>query len=145
MPTSHPDPAETLQRMAQLPAARFQPLFDLLPALQAPAPPASDPLRHEADGSLSYAPEHTDVVARLIDVCYELGVVLPIDWQGFVQQHPFHERPALIDGFDRLQCLSALTALVRGDRFSDGLLHHHWQQGTLARLVERLRVVGGTA
>ncbi|MBL8002295.1 MAG: hypothetical protein JNL05_10070 [Flavobacteriales bacterium] len=134
--------AEALQRMAQLPLAHFQPLFDLLPALQAPAPQAPDVLRHEADGSLTYAPEHADTVTRLIDACYEVGVVLPIDWPAFRDQHPFHERPQLIDGFDRLQCLSALTALVRGDRFSDGLLHNHWQQGTLAHLVQRLQAVG---
>lgn len=101
-----------------------------------PKPPPS--LRTEPDGTISYAPMNVEVVDDFIQLCYSLDLVFPFDWNAFVHEHPFHQQHELIDGFDRIECCQAITALVRGDRFTDGLVDSQWRNGNLARLVERL-------
>ncbi len=75
--------------------------------------------------------------------CYDLGLVVPHDWQAFVQAQPFHQDHALIATFGLFQCCQALSAVIRGDRFNIGLAEELWNNGTLARLVERLQEVFG--
>jgi len=125
-------------RIAALPAAHLQPLLALLPQLRAPLPQPPPALRTEPDGTVSYAPLNVASVSDLIQLCYTLELVIPFDWNSFAVAHPFHEMPRIIDRFDRFQCCQALTALVRGDRFTDGLVDSQWRNGVLARLVERL-------
>ena len=129
-------------RIKALPIAHFQPLLDLLPDLRRPPPPAPEDSYRNPDGTLMLAPGNADEVDRFIALCYTLNIVLTDDWNAFVKAHPFDRTPALIDHFDRFQCCMAITALVRGDRFSSGLVEDAWQQGTLTRLVERLGVLG---
>ena len=134
--------AEERTRIEALPVRHFQPLLALLPTLRAPLPSAMDPLTKEADGTYTYAPVHSTPVQELIDLCYALDLVLKVDWIAFAKERPFHERPHLIDAFDRFQCCQALTALVRGERFNDGLVDKEWRKGTLARIVAQLATVG---
>jgi hypothetical protein len=128
-------------RIDALPASHFQPLLDLLPQLRSELPQPPPWLRPEPDGTITYAPINVDAVYDFIKLCYAMPVIFPYDWNEFVREHPFHEFPRLIDRFDRFQCCQAITALVRGDRFSDGLLDMHWRNGNLARIVERLKEV----
>lgn len=134
--------ASERRRIEALPAAHFQPLIDLLPQLrdELPKPPPS--LRTEPDGTLSYAPINVEPVDDFIQLCYTLDLVFPFDWSAFVQEHPFQQQHELIDGFGRIECCQALTALVRGERFNDGLVDEQWRKGTLARIVERLGKLG---
>ncbi len=131
-----PDPERA--RIQALPAAHFQPLLDLLPQLRDPLPALPPCFRKEADGTVILAPQNVEPVDAFIQLCYALQLVFPCDWNSFVQEHPFHAMPRLIDRFDRFQCCQAITALVRGDRFTDGLVDGQWRNGNLARLVERL-------
>ncbi len=128
-------------RIMALPAAHFGPLLALLPALRGPLPPVTPPLTAEADGTYTFAPLNVPEVQDLIMLCYTLDLVLQVDWIEFVIAQPFHESPERIDGFDRFQCCQALTALVRGERFNDGLVDGQWRKGTLARIVARLAAV----
>jgi len=139
--TASSDPAERARIMA-LHAAHFQPLLDLLPKLRGKLPKPPPGMRTEPDGTLSYAPINVEPVDDFIQLCYTLDLVVPFDWNAFVQEHPFHEQHELIDDFDRFQCCQALTALVRGERFTDGLVDAQWRKGTLARIVERLGALG---
>ena len=125
-------------RIRSLPAAHFLPLLELLPDLRRPPAPVPENRYRNPDGTPMLVPGNADEVDRFIALCYTLDIVLTNDWNAFVKAHPFDRTPALIDGFDRYQCCMALTALVRGDRFISGLVEDAWQDGSLARLVERL-------
>lgn len=131
-----PDPERA--KIDALPSAHFQPLIDLLPQLRGPLPQPPSALRTEPDGTMSYAPLNVQPVDAFIQLCCTLELVIPCDWSSFVREHPFHEVPRLIDRFDRFQCCQAITALVRGDRFTDGLVDSQWRNGNLARIVGRL-------
>lgn len=129
-------------RVEALPIIHFNPLLELLPELRRPPPDLPKDLFRDPDGTLILDPGNTPEVDRFIALCYELDIVLTSDWNAFVRQHPFHEQHALIHHFDRYQCCMALTALVRGDRFTSGLVDEEWRKGTLERLVERLAKLG---
>ncbi|MBL7964929.1 MAG: hypothetical protein JNM31_13920 [Flavobacteriales bacterium] len=141
--TDHP------ARINALPNEHFRPLLDWLPRLHQPpaAHTAEEPAHRtmqvmQSDATLMYnIPDNTGEVNAFIKCCYELGLVFPCDWPEFMQTHPFHQQPGLIDRFDRLQCCQALTALVRGERFSQGTVAHAWKSGVLAKIVGRLGVV----
>ena len=77
-------------------------------------------------------PINVEPVDDLIPLCHALDLV-----DAFVQEHPFHQPHELIDGFDRFEYCQAHTALVRGERFTDGPVDAQGRKGTLARLVER--------
>lgn len=138
-------------RINALPAEHFKPLLEWLPRLQQPpAAHTEEELAHpavqfmDADGTPTFSiPGNTREVDAFIRLCYDLGLVIPCDWTAFMEAHPFREQPHLIDRFDRLQCCQAITALVRGDRFSEGTVAHAWRQGVLERIVGRLGEVVG--
>jgi hypothetical protein len=129
--------ANERRRMAALPAAHFQPLLDLLPKLRGKLPKPPPSLRTEPVGTLSHVPINVEPLDDLIQLCHALDLVVPFDRNAFVQEHPFHQPHELIDGFDRIEYCQALTALVRGERFTDGPVDAQWRKGSLARLVER--------
>lgn len=95
-----PNEAAERARIKALPAAHFGPLLDLLPALRAPLPSVTPPLTLEADGTYTYAPVNVQSVSQFIQLCYDLDLVMQVDWMDYAKAQPFHERHELIDGFD---------------------------------------------
>lgn len=112
--------ANERRRMAAHPAAHFQPLLDPLPKLRGKLPKPPPNLRTEPDGTLSHVPINVEPVDDFIPLCYTLDLVVPFDRNAFVQEHPFHQPHESIDGFERIEYCQALTALVRGERFTAG-------------------------
>ena len=119
------------------PAEHFLPLLELLPELPTMPGPASPEI--PAPASLTYPSSRE--VHRFITLCYDLRIMIVFDWPAWRSEVPFDQRPELIDTFDRTTCCMALTALVRGDRFNEGLVAWAWANGLLERIVGRLKVL----
>ena len=106
--------------------------------------PSYRPLRNRPTGSdrtLPHFPTQTPGKYTGSSLCYDLRIMIVFDWPAWHSEVPFDQRPELIDTFDRTTCCMALTALVRGDRFNEGLVAWAWANGLLERIVGRLKVL----
>ena len=119
------------------PAEHFQPLLALLPEL----PAAQEPVNGERPDPAALPYPNSRELHRFITLCYDLRIMIVFDWPAWRSEVPFDQRPELIDTFDRTTCCMALTALVRGDRFNEGLVAWAWASGLLGRIVGQLKVL----
>jgi hypothetical protein len=130
------DPEDLRSLLTALPITHFEPLFTLLPSLRPPKPEQPQPPEE------TFSDRQTDPVSDLISLCWKLDIWVPLDWSTFSKEQPFHRDHSLIDRFDRFHCLFAITALFRADRYTDGVLDRAWMNGTLHRLVARIKELG---
>ncbi len=134
--------AEDRARLAALPVSHFEPLFALLPRLDRVKSEREED-EDGKDGSYTwvFVPSKACPVALdFTTLCYRLHLVLRWgNWPAFMQAHPFWDRPAMIDQFDRYQCCMAITTIIRGDRFGDGTTEGYCRGGTVARIIRRLQ------
>lgn len=134
--------AEDRARLSALPVSHFEPLFDLLPRLDS-AQNGAEVLPDGKEGQYSWAftpPTLSALAIEFTAVCYRLHLVLRWgNWPAFMQAHPFWDRPAMIDQFDRYQCCMAITTIIRGDRFGNGTTEGYCSGGKLARIIRRLQ------
>lgn len=133
-------------RINALPAEYFRPLLECLPRPRsAPVPHSEEELAHPmmvfsdpAEKPICSIPGNTKQVDMFISLCYELDLVIPHDRHAFMQAHPFHEQPGVIDAVDPYPCGQALTAFLRADRFPEGTVAKAWSTGSLGSIIGRL-------
>jgi hypothetical protein len=92
-------------------------------------------------GYFDFSPRASD----FIQSTYDLGLIRPeLGWPSWLQTP---EARALLNEPEKVASASAeqlsnvLTALVRGDRFNDGLLARAWESGMLLAIVRRAAVL----
>jgi len=80
-------------------------------------------------------------VDELICAVYRSGLVFPFNWGGW------NWRGALqtIDNADVLTLRKLMTAFVRGDRFSGGAMPGLCADGSVQRVLDRLRVIAAAS
>ena len=85
----------------------------------------------------------SDVVLRFYGACYEEGFVQGFDWITWANAEPVELQPnAPLDDIDLRTVIMLLTVYIRADRFSDGYLLNALQNGTIARILQRLSQLG---
>lgn len=88
---------------------------------------------------LGYASLSDDAM-HVVRVLGEQQVVAPFDWPDWMQAHG----SSLLANIERVadadleDCRRLLTALVRGDRFSEGMLLGMFQRGVVAAILRRV-------
>lgn len=136
---------------------RLESLAALLPAFEEPdfeaLRPNPDWEPKEEGGDYQWPPFfETKPINDFVSVAYEDGWISPAvdwpEWIGTEEGERLTSDPQAVGAatVEQLQCL--MTALVRGDRFTDGLLATKAQEGLLTailRRVEALRSASETA
>ena len=79
-------------------------------------------------------------VDELISAVYQSGFVFPFDWSGWNWRRVLQE----IDTADLITLRKLMTAFVRGDRFSGGAMPGLCSDGSVQRILQRLRAVAAT-
>jgi hypothetical protein len=82
----------------------------------------------------------SDDAARLLEELYDLEVVAPFDWAGWLEERgrelldndPMLESATLEDG------RMLLAALARSDRFVEGAFLSALRDGTISRILSRI-------
>jgi hypothetical protein len=99
------------------------------------------PAQHLPDGTIQIGYSALSEEAEaFVSVLYQHGWIQPIDWAEWLRTE---EAERLVQ--DRVYLMSAqsdqlsrlTTAIVRGDRFSDGLLLTHFERGLMAAIAAR--------
>lgn len=81
-------------------------------------------------------PEHADEARVLMDLLYEMGLVVPFDWPTWFMTSRFHGG---VDGdVSMADTVRLITVFLRADRFSEGEFGTRIADGTLPRLLEGL-------
>lgn len=128
----------TPQQWTQLEAATDA-LTDMLgpPVIWA----SPDPLAESADDTgrlvrqFTY-PDYADEVTAVIERLYKSGLIVSFDWQSWVAAQPASSG---ISGSDQVTAVKYLTAVVRGERFSDGTIAAAIDSGQFAEALRALQ------
>ena len=78
-----------------------------------------------------------DLERRLIELSYELGLVVPFDWPSWYAGERYKGGSGL-EVASLADTVRLITSFVRGDRFSDGALRSGLRDGALEAAIERL-------
>lgn len=74
----------------------------------------------------------------------EAGLVIPsFDWIAWDGRGRYMHDPASVAVADFEECRKLLTALMRGERFNEGLLLEAFESGLLRHLIDRLGALAG--
>jgi len=82
--------------------------------------------------------ERSPGLDRLVGEAVAAGLVFPFDWQTWQADSGFDGSPPSLSGAAVADAVRFLTAVVRGDRFVEGLLLERADDGSLAAGVERV-------
>ncbi|MGE0733128.1 MAG: DUF6508 domain-containing protein [Alphaproteobacteria bacterium] len=83
--------------------------------------------------------EYSEDAQKLLAQIRNAGLLVAgFDWAAWSGRNSYLDDPNSIDTADREDCRRLLTALIRGDRFNEGLLFNAFESGLLRRLVDRL-------
>ncbi|MGW5730742.1 DUF6508 domain-containing protein [Nocardia beijingensis] len=139
----HPDPSENPAIESALRAAppeSWQRLWSAVDEVLDQKPEAQASWRFEnPDGSLSLPHvDYSDAIRRMTEAIYEVDAIVGFPWMkwDFRTAYPGGrglETAAVADA------ARVLTAVIRGERFSDGTILAALKDGTLASALQRLR------
>lgn len=80
--------------------------------------------------------------SEFVTACYEENFVQPFDWGKWADRHTSDlTSHAFIAGADLGGIIKMLTAHIRGDRFCDGHLLSVMRDGTILKILQRLREI----
>jgi hypothetical protein len=114
----------------------WRPVMEWLPALETAGP---DRWLVPTGPDRSGWPQWTDDAQRLMEVFHEQHVVAGFDWPSWFDLHG--RRLYDLGEFDDVSaddCRRLLVAILRGDRFNDGVYVEALQNGMIGRLVRRI-------
>lgn len=83
-------------------------------------------------------------VSRFLDCLYDHEVIAPFDWPTWSNEgrgRVLVKQPAAIADASLEECRMLLTTHVRADRFAQGRLRGVLSDGTMTRILERIRTV----
>ena len=87
-------------------------------------------------------PVYSDPVNRLVQALYRAGSIVSFDWGAWRKLHPELGESAFSGG-SVADAVRLVTAVVRGERFCDGLILEVLNDGTMVGALRRLRSLDG--
>lgn len=87
---------------------------------------------------LSY-PLYSDSVQAIIELLYELGVIVSFNWPEWQRSSPFFPDAAGLMEAPVADAARLATTYVRGERFNDGAIQQSIENGALLAILNRLR------
>lgn len=119
---------EQLERhLSLLPATDWQKVFAFIPVFEASG-------RAESDD-----------VSKFCSLLYNLDLVVSFDWPHWEDGRRLVNNPELLNTIsDPVVCVKLLTALVRGDRFNEGLLEFMCSNGTVVGILKAMKRIMDT-
>ena len=78
------------------------------------------------------------VVGEFTELMYDLDLVIGFDWGKWDEGREIVEK-GVYKGLDVVTLLKLLTALIRNDRFCEGVLAGAMQDGTIVKILEAMK------
>jgi hypothetical protein len=99
-----------------------------------------EPAVQQPDGSYSLPyPRYSDTVEEIVQLMYDLHIVVPFDWNAWYQGGDRIPGAAEVARGSAAEAARLATAIVRAERFSEGTLANALADGTLEAALARLR------
>lgn len=97
-------------------------------------------LKKYKDGTVSFPFYiHTEIVNQFVKIAYDTGIIIPFDWSGWKQgQVMFRDNDFDFDSVDVFTKCKLITAIVRADRFSDGVLIEAFRSGLILKVLKSI-------
>jgi len=84
----------------------------------------------------------SDKASDFVTACYEENFVQPFDWTNWSNEHkPELNLEGFIEEADLLTIVKLLTSHIRGDRFCEGHLLSVMGDGTILKILNRLKEI----
>jgi hypothetical protein len=130
------------KHLASIDQSEWKKLFDLLPEIGRTK--TFGMLRggeKQADGAYTMPwYQRSAVVNELERVAYELGIVVPFDWGTWDEgREILHEKNPDFEQLDAVTLCKLITAIVRNDRFCDGVLVENFENGVIPKIILSLK------
>ena len=80
---------------------------------------------------------HSALLSEFIKIWYEKDLVIPFDWQAWREGKHWLtlDGETKYDTLDDETALKLITAIIRNDRFADGVLLHHFDTGVMQKII----------
>ncbi|WP_030157143.1 DUF6508 domain-containing protein [Glycomyces sp. NRRL B-16210] len=132
--------ADIVARMAAAPAAAWERLFALADALtEADFDVPWGGGQRTPSGAITMPfPMYGDTVQEIRNLLGEVAVT-PFDWPAWLSAHPEALSPEAIAAAGPATAARAATAVLRGERFSEGTIEAALRDGVFTAILERLR------
>ena len=102
--------------------------------------------QQQSDGATAMGYVDLSEQARaFVQELYGRQVIVGFDWPGWMETEGrrLHEQPELLSDATLEDCRRLLIAIVRGDRFKEGLLLQAFRDGIIERILTRRTELAG--
>ncbi len=87
-------------------------------------------------------PAVTDKTAHVIEPVYDASLILKFDWPSWIRQSRFADIGGVVQVRERVSfgdAVRLITVIMRADRFNEGTVEHHIENGILPGLIDIVR------
>jgi hypothetical protein len=114
----------------------WQPLLDLIPVIE-----GTDRFESFVDSKYAlFAPlPWAPVIQKFVDSAYELGLIVDFDWPKWDDGRKIaHNEDFNFDSIDVPTKCKLITAIIRNDRFYDGVLISAFESGLILKILQSI-------
>lgn len=128
------------QHIDKLKHADWQRLFDLIPRIEKNRKFGENLLPIEdKEGNIQISPMMPEkIVHDFTDIMYELDLVIGFNWSAWDEGRKIASENKY-ENLDTITLLKLLTALIRNDRFCDGVLVARFEDGSILKILKELK------
>ena len=134
-------PSEFSAHFKSISKSDWQKLFELMPVIESTRdfsfPVGLEDLKK---GILSFPmTENARIVERFANIFLELGLMINFDWAAWEEGKALISDPAQdFNELDELTLCKLLSAVIRNDRFCDGVLAGYFEKGVMQKILRAL-------
>jgi hypothetical protein len=114
----------------------WQPLLDLIPVIES-TDQFEEIVNSKYDG---FAPiPHVKIVQNFVELAYELGVIVDFEWFKWDDGRKIASNKDFnYDSIDIPTKCKLITAIIRNDRFNDGVLVSAFESGLILKILQSI-------
>ncbi|MCK5820321.1 MAG: hypothetical protein KAH17_00480 [Bacteroidales bacterium] len=134
--------SELPELLSSLTLNDWQPLLDLIPDIEQSTTfgtlQGGDEVEDDVFSFPFYAP--SPVVEKFEELCYKLGIIVDFDWPGWDEGRELASGDqSQIRNLDLVTSCKLITAIVRNNRFCDGVLVGAFESGLILSVLKRMQ------
>jgi len=118
----------------------WQPLFDLMPKIEACNNFGEVVFDEDPDGSIHMPYYNTDkIVDEFLEIVYGIPIIISFDWPNWEEGSKIYKEFDEENTYSILTLCKLITTIVRADRFSEGELVMAFESGKMGKILNSLQ------
>jgi hypothetical protein len=139
---SYEHPEEILDHVKRIPKEQWERFFDLVDRLEKTEVFGhTGEWKEDEDGTIEIPHTYaSEIVEEFRTLYYEMELHVPFDWSTWEEGKQIISDPETdFSQLDLLTLLKLLTAVLRSDHFSEGVLVEYFENGVMGKILKALK------